>query len=640
MKALIFGLHIALLAPLCTLLAKEKPKFPVSDIPEALMKDVDVVVREDQMEFTVLSQNHATSRRYRVITILNRGGEDYANEGIWYNKLSKVTSLKASVYDADGMLIRRLRPREITDRSWYDGFSLYSDARLKEADLSQNMYPYTVEFEYEIEMRYLFHVSDYEVLWDDRCALQHGVCRYVYPKALALRYRAYNLNVAPEVGALPGDVESLSWTFRDVKSIKPTSMGPDLMDVLPRIEVAPTQFEYDGYIGRATTWDEYGRWMNTLLKGRNILPEATKQKIHSLTAKAKTDEEKVKILYEYLQSKTRYVGIQVGIGGHQPFPASVVDQTGYGDCKALSNYMVSMLQEAGIKAHYVLVRAGEDAPALDASFPSHQFDHVIVSVPNKGDTLWLECTDQHIPFGYLGTFTGDRKALLITDNGAAVVRTKCHPDDQNIQSRTATVYVEPNGNAKARVVTTYRGLQYENNDLYSALHWQYDSQRKWVQKYTAIPSFQVNSFSLINHKDKTPSAQVTLDLTLDRFTPLNGKRIFLVPNLMNRSTVLVGREDERKTPVILESAFTDLDTIQYHLPEGILPEFLPEPVKITSRFGEYESRCTFDQGKLIYIRRLKQVKGQFPPESYKECADFYKGVNKADHVKIVLLSKT
>ena len=89
-----------------------------------------------------------------------------------------------------------------------------------------------------------------------------------------------------------------------------------------------------------------------------------------------------------MQNKTRYVSIQLGIGGYQPFEASVVDKTGYGDCKALSNYMLSMLETIGIKGHYALIMAGQNSPELEEDFPSSQFNHAIVAVPNGADTLW------------------------------------------------------------------------------------------------------------------------------------------------------------------------------------------------------------------------------------------------------------
>ena len=127
--------------------------------------------------------------------------------------------------------------------------------------------------------------------------------------------------------------------------------------------------------------------------------------------------------YEYVQSKTRYVSIQEGIGGLQPFPASIVDKYGYGDCKALSNYTVALLQEVGVKSFYTKIRAGEGEPDLLLDFPAQQTNHVVVAIPNDKDTIWLECTSQTNPFGYTGSFTGDRYALMITEEGGKIART-------------------------------------------------------------------------------------------------------------------------------------------------------------------------------------------------------------------------
>lgn len=109
---------------------------------------------------------------------------------------------------------------------------------------------------------------------------------------------------------------------------------------------------------------------------------------------------------------------------------------------------------------------------------------------------------------------------------------------------------------------------------------------------------------------------------------------------MNRWSYVPEKNTERKTDVIQKVNAIDYDTIRFSIPENLYPEFLPEPVKINSKFGEYEARFTFDNGKVTYIRRMKVWKGRFPKETYNELVDFFKAVSKADNIKLVFLNKT
>jgi len=575
---------------------------------------------------------------HQVVTILDATGKRHASEVISYDKLSKATFLKGNVYDANGLLIKKLKNSEIVDQSSFEG--LYSDNRYKAIDLAQAQYPYTVDIEYEIEEKYIFAIPSFYVLAGEKSAVEKGSCQLIYPKELEPRVKLTKIESKPAVAQLSNGIESKTWVFENIKPIKLEPMGPEYNAILPHIDIAPLFIEFSGYSGKMDTWDNFGIWINGLNKGRNVLPEATRAKIRSLTANAKTTEEKARVLYEYMQSKTRYISIQLGIGGYQPFEASVVDQTGYGDCKALSNYMVAMLGEVGVKANYVLIKAGEDASAMDTEFPRTQFNHAIAAIPNGTDTLWMECTSQTVPFGYQGKFTGNRKALWITDTGAKPVQTTRYPADRNVQSRTAEVYLDVKGDATAKIETTYAGLQYENARLHQYVNDQFDDQKKWIQNNTDIPSFDIVRFKMENHKTKIPSAVVTLDLSLKRFSNVSGKRMFVTPNLMNRYSYIPQKVEARKTSVVIETGFVDYDTIRYHLPENIYPEFVPESRKEASRFGEYESTFKLDQGELIYIRKLRLKEGTYPPESYNELIEFSKNINKADNIKMVFVNKT
>ena len=619
--------------------AKDDPKYSVLEIPEELKKDVNLIFRDNKKVISIFAKNRMTLYHYQAITILNEKGKRYAEEVIGYNKLSKVSFFRGTAYDALGYPIKKLKTSEIYDQSAFDGFSLYSDYRLKAADLSQVAYPYTVEFEYEIEYKYLYGIEGMVLIPNEKISVQQASYRLNYLPDLAPRYRLRNIALEPVKETVDG-MESLVWTFKNLKPIKFEPLGPSTEDLIPEIYAAPSKFEYEGYAGDMTSWESYGQWEITLNQGRDNLPEPTKQKVKELTQNLNSVEDKARVLYEFMQSKTRYVSIQLGIGGLQPFEASLVDQVGYGDCKALSNYMVALLKEAGIKSYYSTIKAGDFEYDLMLDFPSHQGNHVVVAVPNDQDTIWLECTSQTKAFGYAGMFTGDRKSFMLTENGGIWANTPRYTAETNVKSRTADVFVDLAGNAKAKIKTSYSGLQYENSGLDQAVTLQNDQQKKWIQEHVDIPAFDIDRFSMKNIKSRNPVAVIDLDLTLNRYASVSGKRIFLVPNLMNRSTFVPEKVESRKTKVVKRIAFTDHDTIRYHLPEGIYPEFLPEPVKINSRFGEYEANFKVDGEGLIYIRKMSMKKGEFPPESYTELIDFYRGVSKADNTKLVFMSKT
>jgi len=475
---------------------------------------------------------------------------------------------------------------------------------------------------------------------DDETSVQSSSYTLSYAAGVKPRVYTHFIDQKAIESTSENGLAQLTWKVQNLVPPKWESYGPVYHELTPYVDAAPSTFEYEGYVGSMDTWDDFGKWIATLLNGRQNLPEATKAKARELTAKATTIEEKARILYAYVQNKTRYVSVQLGIGGLQPFDAATVDNVGYGDCKALSNYMVALLDAVGVKSHYAMIKSGPNPRPLRVGFPSSQFDHVVVAVPNGKDTVWLECTSQTNPFGFPGKFTGNRKAVIVTDKGAKVAQTTRYDERVNLQVRKASVIVQDNGNATAKVSTVYSGLQYENGGLSHTISGEYDQQKKWVQKNTQIPSFEVQSFSMTDHKDRLPSAKVNMDLGLNRYASVTGKRMFVTANLMNRFTTIPEKLAERKNKVFVRAAFTDIDTVEFTMSESLYPEFVPQPIKHTSRFGDYEVSTKLSAGKVIYMRRLVIREGEYPSESYNELVEFFKNISRSDNMKLVFLNKT
>ena len=276
-----------------------------------------------------------------------------------------------------------------------------------------------------------------------------------------------------------GDAASYSWEVKNVAAFESEPYGPKFRYLVPRVLLTPKNFEVEGMKGSMSSWGSIGKWSYELGKDKKELPEGAIEAINRELVGAKNDLERAERIYKYVQNSTRYVSVQLGIGGWQPFDPTYVFENGYGDCKALTNYTQALLQHAGIESFYTLVKAGR-GEEVDHSFPSSQFNHVFLAVPIESDTVWLECTSQTNPFGYLGSFTSDRHVLVTSEEGGKLIKSPGYDEKLSTQIRTANVKIDKAGNATATVSTAYGGLQYENVE--GQLFRSPEDQKKWLER--------------------------------------------------------------------------------------------------------------------------------------------------------------
>ena len=434
-----------------------KPEFNVKNISASLMDDVDAVVRNYSLTFTVDDIKTAHLTGHYAITILDADGKHYSEFSLTYDQFRKIDEFKATLYDSKGNEIRELDDDEIKDYAMVSWATLYSDSRIKTAELYYNAYPYTVEFDYKIN--YDGYINWPQWIPEERDAsVEYSNYNVIIPTGSKLRYSCFNFEQEPKVTKLNnGNGLSYLWEVKNLPAVEGEQYGPPWVRQLKSVVVAPAKFKIAGYEGNLTSWKEFGNWIKNLWQNRQTLsPEAIK-KVNSLTEGITDKKEKIKELYEFLQSRTRYVDISFGVGDWQPIDAEKVYECGYGDCKALSNFMVSLLKSTGIEAYPVLIYSNDIPERLDRQFPYNQFNHVIVCVPMNKDTAWLECTSQSFPFGHIGSGNENRLALLISDTGGKLIHTPIIHPQANEQIRKASVTLYPNGQGKAEISTIFTG---------------------------------------------------------------------------------------------------------------------------------------------------------------------------------------
>jgi hypothetical protein len=317
-----------------------------------------------------------------------------------------------------------------------------------------------------------------------------------------------------------------------------------------------------------------------------------------------------------------------------------VDNKGLGDCKALSNYTKSLLKAANINSHYALVYADNRVIPINPQFPDMQFNHAILCVPltTKKDTMWLECTSQQNPAGYMGDLTSNRQALLLTDEGGKIANTPIYNQNVNIQNRKATVILASDGSATAEIHNTYQALAEEDRHFY--MDKSVEEQRNMVLETWELPTFELREMKLWREKKSIPISHEQAKISIGKLATTSGKRLFLQANILSKLTYLPQSVENRTQEVELKTSFTALDTIQITLPENYRVETKAETIFYKTPFGEYESITKIEGNNLTYIRRFVRYQGTFAKEKYVELLDFYKKVIKADAAKVVLVNKT
>jgi len=614
----------------CTATASAQEIYDVSRIPAPLLNKSTSVVRNEEHSLIIKNRTNATLIYKKAITILSKSGEDVAQMAEYYDNFSSVSNLKAVMYDAKGVKIRTYKSADFKDESITEG-NMFDSYRIKKLTFLNTTFPYTIEYSYEKNYNGYISFPEWSPVDNYDSAIEKSVYTLQVPKTVAFRYLK---SPALRTDSIQNNDRIVyEWTCQNLPAFEYEPMSAGIRDITPWVMVAPNDFEYDNSKGNVENWKNLGEWNYRLSNTPQTLPEHIKAKVQQLIASAKTDKEKIAILYQFLQSNTRYVSVQLGIGGFKPIAAEKVATVSYGDCKGLSNYMKTLLSEAGIQSTLVILGSGR--PSLNTSYASFgQTNHMILCVPAAKDTTWLECTSQYTPMGYIGNDNSARTVVLITADGGKLVRTPVYKPEDNFQNRVTTVALAADRSADVHIKTSYGSSQYE--DHLGMMLLEPVEQRKRIMKNLGIPNMEISSASFLQPDKTAPKIEEDIVLKSSQMINQGGDKLFVTLNLLNRRESVPAKVENRKTSFSVPYGFKDTDITTFTLPQGYKVEFIPQDISLESEFGKYTAKVTVKDNMIVYTRNQMMNSKKYAPEKYKDLVDFYKKIYLADKQKAIL----
>ncbi len=605
--------------------------YSVADIPPECLPNANSVVRVRETSYVIEKSDEAEVEEWVVVTIFNKEGASNATWAELDDEFVKVKSLKGSLYDADGQLIRESAKQDVRD---YGSFSEneFVNAKTKILEMESGTFPFTVEFRVRKTIKGFFRIPDFVVQELGQSVVRSSLS-FTAPADYSYRWKGIHTDVKPVIKE-SGAAKTSTWKFSAMPAVAKEPYNPFFKNEYAKIIIAPIQVSIDGHKGDFSNWQQIGKFFYGLNENRDVLSPEMQATVQKLIAGKTTNREKIDAIYKYLQQNHRYVSIQIGIGGWQTLDAAFVEQKKYGDCKALSNYMYSMLKVAGIESYVADIYAGsKGSPEWYDDTPIPYANHVIVYVP--GENMWLECTNNTVPTGYLGDFTAGRQALLLTPQGGKIVKTPVQTASDNTQVSHISIHLDETGSAEVHTSIRATCDLHERYRALLAEMKQPDIEKDFVEN-AGFPIAKLHNLH-ISASVSLPEADVDYALKINSLVTKSGKRMFVPIHKINPFKRSLPANDKRSLDLIMRDAFTLTDTIEVQMPVGYVLENLPQEKHIESEFGRFDFQAIKQDNAVHIVRHIEIQPVSVPAARYNEVRQFYQDVTKADGAQMVLL---
>lgn len=434
-----------------------------------------------------------------------------------------------------------------------------------------------------------------------------------------------------------------TWVSENIDGYEMENNTPNYKNYYPHLHPVIEGYynEQNTYIKISSDVKDLYSWYYSLTKGLN-----TKSKnqeianlVSSLTSGITIEKEKVRAIYYWVQNNIKYIAYEYALGGFVPREAATVFTRKFGDCKDNSNLLYEMLRLAGIESSLTWIGT-RNIPYSYSELPTPAVDnHMILAYQGDQETYYLDATGRFLPLEYPSTFIQGKEGLVgISKDEFKINEIPVVPPEKNRETISSVIEIETSS-IKGHTRKTLSG--YPKVDMFYALE-NLEGKTAHDQFFKQNLEIGSNKFSYQNLKetnkyDYDNDYEIAFDFIVDDIVTQTSNELLINLNLDKRLLQQVISK-ERKTDFEKEYQHSILFKNSLKIPEGYALDYLPENLKIDSKFLDVTILYEMQGDFIMYTHEILLKKLMIPKNEFSNYNKIIKKVESA-YKELTVLKK-
>ena len=586
----------------------------------------DVAKQEIKNNF-ILKMN-----RHKRIKILTEEGKEVADIKIPFYRTNKITDIKAQTLLPNGKKVKLDDDNifeEILNRYWKQ--KVFAVPGVEVGSVIEFQYVLSSENIWILEPWY-FQNQDYTLLSQFTIAIDpHFNYHVFYQNMVGDQTVPFEDMYLIPGGGITRKGKLFTWKIENIPALEKEPFMRSYDDY--RMAMFFQLIEYrDPYIYYKfiKEWKDLAKTVYEDYKELLDQNGALREKVAELVNDSLKKEQKAKMIYDFVRDEIETEWIYTIWPSKSP---KDVLKSKKGKLSEKNMLMISMLREAGIEAHPMLIgtrhygRIRPNWPQLE------QFNHIIAFTEIGTDKYYLDACEKCCPFGELPTRDIVETGFLILPENSDFQAIP-FPKNINMVACKTEGEIRDDGSLVCSAQIRYEGYEAMEKRKKLATEEKDEYYQNWIAENFA--DAVIDSIELTHFEDVEVPLYVTISFQVPNYAQVVDSFIYFNPPQLTRLKKNPFKSEKRSFPVEFTYLSGLNEDVNLKVPKGFTVDEMP-PFEIIKADGFHFLSDTKATGESVNFRRQYLVKKPvFYPNEYPQLRDLHAQIVSFEESQVVL----